>query len=111
MWEGMSRATVQTISNTALRPSLEFMDASVPADASVGLALGRDGFGFPAFGPRLERRVVLVPRDSGAQDLSVEWIYASRRRARTIDPDCWQRVLDSPGTVVLKRRDSCRAER
>lgn len=85
---------------------LRFMSA-LPPDASVALALGYNDFGYPAFGPRLERHVELVPEGSNASESDTEWLFANPRRARVIDPTCWRPVVSTPGGWIAFRRTPC----
>ncbi len=104
VWGGMSRSEVQSVIDTGVGPMLEFLDEQVPADATVALALSEDDFGYPAFGPRLERRVTLVPHESDARRIDAEWLVANPARAGQIERTCWHAVLHSDRAVVFQRR-------
>jgi hypothetical protein len=94
--------------------TIEFVEERVPPDASVGIALVGNSFAAPYFGPRMDRRVVIVdtgdtlPRD-------VDWVVVAAGRAVTGCPSAWSRVRAGPyGWSVWRRRapDDCsRVER
>ncbi|MFO7572217.1 MAG: hypothetical protein R6W48_06400 [Gaiellaceae bacterium] len=102
-WPGSSRWELQSVSRVGLRPLLRFVEESVPAHDTVALALGRDDWGYPAFGPRLTRRVVLVPLASSAADVETDWLIAGSTRAPEIDSTCWSPALEAAGTTVFAR--------
>jgi len=99
----LDRPEVQSQHDPALEPVLRFMDEHVPEDASIGLALGANDFGYPAFGPHLERHVALVPIGSPATNLRADWLYANPERAVEIDPMCWRPAFRSTAGTVFQR--------
>ena len=103
----MKRWEVQSQHDPPLGPLLRFLDEQVPAKASVGLALGDNDFGYPAFGPHLERHVVIVPSGSTAHDIGAEWLVANAERAPEIDLSCWDEVFRSSEGSVFRRSASC----
>jgi hypothetical protein len=100
----MQRWEVQSLHDPALAPVFRFVDEEVPSGASIALALGANDFGFPAFGPRLGRRVTLVPFGSTARDLKTEWLLANPERASEIDRACWLEAFSSESGTVFRRR-------
>jgi hypothetical protein len=102
VWD-QERWQIQSQHEPALGPVLQFLDEEVPRDDSVALALGANDFGYPAFGPRLERRVELVPFGSSAAEIATDWLVANPDRAAEIDPTCWRRVVDVEGGAVFSR--------
>jgi hypothetical protein len=82
---------------------------TLPRHDSVALALRYNDLGYPAFGPRFERRVELVPDGSDGRTVDAMWLLANASRADTIDATCWRPVVESPeGWVGFRRRDACR---
>jgi hypothetical protein len=104
VWE-MSRWQVQSQHDPPIGSVFRFLDDDVPRDASIALALG--SFGFPAFGPHLERRVPLVPLGSDARDIQAEWLFAFPERALKIDSRCWHAAFRSERGTVFRRAESC----
>jgi hypothetical protein len=103
---GLDRWQAQSILRTEMAPVLGFLETSVPEDAAVALALGGDDFGYPAFGPRLERDIELVSADGPSQ---AEWLVVSPRGAE-VDTSCWRPALATPvGWRVLRRSEGCAA--
>ena len=100
----MPRSQVQSLHDPALAPVFRFLDEEVPRDASIALALGVNDFGYPAFGPHLQRRVTLVPFGSDARDVRSDWLYANPERAAQIDRSCWQEAFRADSGVVFERR-------
>jgi hypothetical protein len=107
IWQ-LERSQAQSLHDPAYESLFRFLDQSVPRDASVALAFGANDFGFPIFGPRLERRVVPVPFGSNAAEIDAEWLVASPDRAGEIDPACWTRALESEGGTIFERTPDCR---
>jgi 4-amino-4-deoxy-L-arabinose transferase-like glycosyltransferase len=99
----MSRAEVQSQHEPPLEPLLAFVNADVPAHASVALAFGDNDFGYPMFGPHLQRHVSIVPFGSNADSAEAHWLVADSERAGQIDPGCWRAVYRSAEGVVFRR--------
>lgn len=108
---GMDRWGVQALLRPEVRPVLRFVETEVPSDARLALAIGADDFGYPAFGPGLERNVELIPSGSGARASRAEWLLANSRRAPGIARECWRAVLTTPeGWIGFRRRaGACRS--
>ena len=96
VWQG-KRWEVQSSGRPVMAPVLWFLEERVPQDEAVALALGEDDFGYPAFGPHLERQVELVPQGSSGRGVGAAWLVASPQRSRDIDSACWRIALDAPG--------------
>lgn len=105
---GMERWEVQSLHDPAQAPLFRFLDESVPQDASVALALGVNDFGYPAFGPRMQRRIVLVPFGSAATEIDAGWLFATAGRAGEVDRGCWSAEFVTDEGSVLRRRQECR---
>ncbi len=104
---GMQRWQVQSQHDPAIGAVLRFLDQSVPRKTTIALALGDNDFGYPVFGPHLERHVELVPFGSNGRETRADWLLASPERAAEIVSSCWRTALSSVGGVVFERRDSC----
>jgi hypothetical protein len=91
--------------------TIRFVETSVPPDARIGLALRENDFGFPYFGPRLQRHVAIV--DVGdVLPPETDWLVAAPGRRLGTCPDAWQVVQRRQGWRVLRRTSDtpCRAE-
>jgi hypothetical protein len=99
----MERWELQSAHAPGVGPLYRFFEKEVPPRDPVALALDADDFGYPVFGPRLERRVELVPFGSDAADIQARWLLASFDRVADIDRRCWRPVLeDDDGTIFRK---------
>ncbi len=107
VWQ-MPRWEVQSTHDPPLAPLWRYLDEQVPARASLALALGPNDFGFPAFGPHLERKIVLVPSGSTARDTAAEWLLANAQRAGQIDASCWAPRLRTELGTVFQATPGCR---
>lgn len=105
----MPRWEVQSLHDPPIGPVFRFLDQDVPRSASIALALGANDFGYPAFGPHLDRRVDLVPFGSSARDLHDSWLMASPDRVPEIDSSCWREAFRSEEATVFRRAQSCDA--
>jgi hypothetical protein len=103
----MARWEVQSQHVPALGPLLRFVEDSVPANASVALAFADNGFGYPFFGPHLDRRVVIVPFGSSAKEIAADWLVSIPDRAGEIDGACWQRAFTSSEGDVFRHNAAC----
>ena len=103
----LARWQVQSQHDPPLAPILQFLDDEVGEKDSVALALGPNDFGFPAFGPHLERKIELVPFGSNGDDVKATWLYANAQRANEVDPACWRAELRSERGAVFRRVESC----
>jgi hypothetical protein len=101
----MARWQTQSQHDPAIGPVFRFLDQEVPRESSIALALGANDFGYPAFGPHLDRRVRLVPFGSSARELVAGWLVASNERAAEIDRSCWLEVLRSDEATIFRRTD------
>lgn len=104
---GMQRWQVQSQHDPAIGPVFRFIEQEVPPKATIALALADNGFGYPVFGPHLERHVELVPFGSNAHESRASWLLANTGRAAEIDASCWRTALSSDAGVVFQRRSSC----
>ena len=105
---GAERWAAQSVSRPERRAALRFL-AELPPDATVALALGYNDFGYPAFGPNLERQVDLVPSGTGARASGADWLLANPKRASEIDRTCWKVAVVTPeGWIGFRRNvDGC----
>jgi dolichyl-phosphate-mannose-protein mannosyltransferase len=101
------RWQVQSQHDPPIGPVFRFLDEDVPEESSIALALGANDFGYPPFGPHLERRVDLVPFGSSARDFSDDWLVATRERSGEIDPSCWRPAYEASEGAVFKRATAC----
>jgi hypothetical protein len=103
----MARWQVQSTHDPPLGPVFQFLDEQIPAKSSIALALSVNDFGYPAFGPHLERHVAVVPFGSTAKSIQTQWLYASQERTAEIDAACWELVFRSTEGDVFRRRPAC----
>jgi hypothetical protein len=101
------RWEVQSLLRPEVRSVLEFIEKDVPPEDIVALALSTGDWSYPAFGPRLSRRVLLVPFGSSASEIEADWLVANRQRSHDIDRDCWRAVLVSRGGTIFSRHPTC----
>jgi hypothetical protein len=101
------RWQVQSQHDPPVGPVFRFLDDDVPRRSSIALALSANDFGYPPFGPHLERRVDLVPFGSHAGDLTDDWLVASRERSDEIERSCWRLVYAASEGTVFKRSAGC----
>jgi hypothetical protein len=106
VWQ-MPRWEVQSTHDPALAPMLRYLDEQVPRKASLVLAFGPNDFGFPVFGPHLERKVTLLPSGSRARDTRADWLVANPQRATEIDSRCWVPRLTSDRGAIFQRAPEC----
>jgi hypothetical protein len=103
---GVERWQAESTVHKDMGPVLRFLEDEVGSDSVIALALSEDDFGFPAFGPRLERSVELVPVGSSALRSRAEWLLANPNRAQEITRRCWRAVFTTPGGwAAFRRRD------
>ena len=101
----MPRWEVQATLRAEDAPLLRYLEEQVPRHASVGLMLGVDGLGYPAFGRHLERDVELVGGGDRARPADVGWLVADPSRAAEVDRACWRAMLLTPdGSAVFRAR-------
>jgi hypothetical protein len=103
----MDRWQVQSQHDPLLAPLLHFLDEAVPPKASVALAFADNDFGYPAFGPHLDRHVVIVPFGSTAHDVFADWLVANSDRTGAIDGSCWTEAFRSSEGTVFRHNPSC----
>ncbi len=106
VWQ-MARWEVQSTHDPPLAPLWRYLDEQVPAHAHLALAFGPNDFGFPAFGPHLGRRIVLVPDGSSARTTAAGWLLANAQRAAEIDGSCWVARLQTERGTVFQARPGC----
>jgi hypothetical protein len=94
-----------------MTPVLWFLEERVPKNDTVALALEEDDFGYPAFGPHLERRVELVPEGADGRSVATAWLVTNPRRSGDIDTACWRPALDAPGGWKVFERTVARCPR
>ena len=92
---GAERWEAQSSPAPRMRNALRFL-AELPPAANVALAIGFNDFGYPAFGPGLERHIDLTPVGSGARAPGAQWLLANPDRAPEIDRRCWRVVSTTP---------------
>ena len=108
VWPSAERWSLQSRHRPKMQPLLQFLEQRVAADATVALALRGNEWGYPAFGPRVERRVVLVPRQSRASGIAADWLFADLERIPEVDLRCWTpAVTGEEGTIYARDRAAC----
>jgi hypothetical protein len=103
----MERWQIQSQHDPTIGQVFRFLDHDVPRRSPIALALSANDFGYPAFGPHLERRVELVPFGSSAREVETGWLEASRERTPEIDLSCWRAVLRSEEATVFRHVGGC----
>jgi len=103
----MERWQVQSQHDPAIGPVFRYLDDEVPAKSSLALGLSANDFGYPSFGPNLDRYVELVPFGSNAKNVRADWLVTSVERASVIDVSCWQPVFRASEGAVFRREKSC----
>jgi hypothetical protein len=82
-------------------------EAVVPERARVGVVVGEHDPDSVLFGPRLQRRLVVLPRDDplgAAQRLGLRWVYFGRFERVPPSPRGWVvEPLGDVGTLVRAR--------
>jgi hypothetical protein len=96
-----SRWQVQSQHDPAVGPLFRFVDEHVPAHDAIAIALGPNEFSFPLFGPKLTRRVELIP------SASTRWLFADAERSAQVDTTCWQKRLQTQRGAVFERKPGC----
>jgi hypothetical protein len=83
--------------------TMRFVEERVPGDASVGIALVPNSFGFPYFGRNLGRRLNIVDEGDSVPD-NVTWLVAAPSRSFRACRSAWRRErLGSFGWSVWRR--------
>jgi hypothetical protein len=82
---------------------LRFVEERVPDDADVGLALVGDHQIHPYFGPRLSRRVELVPASGAAAPAGAEWLVLAPETVVERCRESWRREFAHQGWNVERR--------
>src|SRR5262249_4059196 len=77
---GEPRWQAQSAIRPEMAPVLRYLENAVPRSARVALALGADDWGYPEFGARLTRTVVLVPSENQLGSLRADWLVVSPER-------------------------------
>jgi hypothetical protein len=106
VWQ-MKRWQVQSQHDPAMGPVFRFLDEDVPRKTSIALAIGENDFGYPAFGPHLERHVEVIPFGSSSRGIRANWLLASSERAAEIDSSCWRAAFQSAAGTVFRRAADC----
>lgn len=75
--------------------TLRFVETYVPLDASIGVALQGNSFGFPYFGPRLTRHVVVVDKGDTVPD-SIGWLVTAPGTTPLGCPAAWRAARRGP---------------
>ncbi len=105
---GTERWQAVSVIRSELGPVLRFVEREVPADAVVAVAAGEDDFVYPLFGPRITRRLLLVPDESDGRELrSAQWLVANAERVSEIDRGCWRLVHGGRDAWGVFRRARC----
>jgi len=102
-WEQQGLLRPTTPERDEIR-TLRYVQMHVPVDASIGIALQGNSFGFPYFGPRLTRHVVVVDEGDTIPG-SIMWLVTAPGRAPLGCPAAWRAARMGPfGWGVWQRR-------
>lgn len=104
---GMERWEVQSLPRREMRGVLRFVEQRLPTQDMLALAVGENDFGYPMFGPRLERDIELVPEGSRGGMTETRWLVASPTRAPEIDRACSRPVHGGQEAWTVFRRLPC----
>jgi hypothetical protein len=88
---------------------LRFVEVSVPDDSRLGLALVGDHQIHPYFGPRLSRRVTLLPAAGGSAPEDADWLVLAPETRVARCAEAWSRDFEHQGWHVERRLgpDAC----
>jgi hypothetical protein len=88
---------------------LRFVEESVPDDSRLGLALVGDHQIHPYFGPRLSRRVTLLPAAGGSAPEDADWLVLAPETRVARCSGAWSRDFEHQGWHVERRLgpDAC----
>jgi hypothetical protein len=102
----MTRAEAQSITSEGMAPVIESVERHVPQDGRLGYALRYNDWVYPFYGPRLERRLVRLPRRGFVEEadrLGLDALVVSGV-VRT-PPESWRTlVFRRAGWTLLLRR-------
>jgi len=93
-WEQQGLLRPTTPERDEIR-TLRYVQMHVPVDASIGIALQGNSFGFPYFGPRLTRHVVVVDEGDTIPG-SITWLVTAPGRAPLGCPVAWRAARVGP---------------
>lgn len=102
-WPGAERWELQSRHRPEVRPLLRFLEERAGRDTTVAVALVGNGWAYPAFGPKLERRVLLVPRGADARDVAADWLLADIERVPELSHACWTPTVVAEGGALFAR--------
>ena len=100
----MPRWEAQTTRNGFGADVLRFVDASVPADARLSLAIRGDDWIHPFFGPTLSRHVELVSPRRGTPSREAQWLVLGPNAAVVRCGGSWQAVFENEAGWRVERR-------
>jgi len=100
----MPRWEAQTTRNGFGADVLRFVDASVPADARLSLAIRGDDWIHPFFGPTLSRHVELVSPRRGTPSREAQWLVLGPNAAVARCGGSWQAVFENEAGWRVERR-------
>jgi hypothetical protein len=75
--------------------TLRYAETHVPVNASIGIALQGNSFGFPYFGPRLTRHVVVVDEGDTIPG-AITWLFTAPGRTPLGCPAAWRAARVGP---------------
>lgn len=101
------RWDTQSLHRRGMAEPLRFLEERVPDGATLALALGVDDWGYPMFGPRLSRRVLLVPPGVPSESFDARWLVVGQARLGEVSRRCWGQRAEG-AVSVFERRSACR---
>jgi 4-amino-4-deoxy-L-arabinose transferase-like glycosyltransferase len=102
----LSRAEAEGLTLRGMPAAIAGVDRLVPARARLGTLLGGSDWDYPLYGPRLQRRLVPLPRVAAirtAEGRHLRWIFVGRTvRAPAVTPG-WREIRFSKAGALLLR--------
>jgi hypothetical protein len=101
----MSRAEAEGLDGQPLAAALPALDRQVPADASLGVVFGSNDPTYPLYGPRLNRRLIVLHGATPLQDAArrgLRWVVVADA-SRLDVPDGWNGEPLRNGWLLLGR--------
>ena len=105
IWE-MTRADAQSAKWPGMADVIESVERNVPSDERLGYALRYNDWVYPFYGPRLERRLVKLPRRGFLAEADRVGVDAVLVSGRSKAPPAWRaHVFPASSWTLLLRAD------